>query len=525
MEYIIGVADGHDAGAALVDMKGTIHFAASEERFTRIKHQRGVPLHTLKHIKKYLQKLDQEDAVKAIAIGGIFRKEKRLKELVKAISYYFPRRPIVFIDHHLCHAASAFYTSGFQDAVIITLDAAGDGLSGSISVGKASSITTFQNFSYLDSIGDYFAGITEALGYKPMSDEHKVASMAAYANGTNLLEEMKALIDYDPKSLTFRNHLGVIGHRATKEILKRIKGLDPFEVAAAAQRWLETMVLRLIKDVLNTYPAKYLCFSGGVAGNVQLNMKIRNLAEIEDMWVFPHMGDGGLCVGAALELVTRYNKIDGAQNRYPRLSNLYLGPAFSEKDIMDAYSPFANTVQLKKVAPEDVIPKLLDQNLFVGLVNGRMEFGPRALGNRSLLANPTISQNQRLLNKRKGRPWFQPFAPTILYEYCPQYLENAFHSPFMTFAFRVTDVFAHSYPAVTHKDHTTRPQTLKNENQAFRSIIKNLSDMLGFNAVLNTSLNLHGEPIVNSPSDSLLVLKKRLIDALLINDYLIKISV
>ena len=520
MKYILGISDGHDAGASLIDTEGHIVFAATEERYTRVKHQRGPPVNAVSDIKKYLIERNEEDSVITIAIGGVFRREKRLKELKNLLHKLFPDVPCVFIGHHLAHAASAYYTSGFKESLVITLDAAGDGLSGSVSIGKDGELIPLHNLSYLDSIGDFFASITEFLGYKPMSDEHKVASMAAYASSTPLLEEMKNIIDFDERTFAFHNKLGVVGHRAMQKLENILSRENPFEVAAAAQEHLLTLVRLFFEKAVDQYGIKNVAFAGGVAGNVQLNMYLKEWGIVNDLWVFPHMGDGGIHVGAALEVLSRIKISEGKRLTPYRLSNVYLGPSFSQTDIETAYNKFKNTIKMKQIDPTEEIPKLLANNKFVGLVQGRMEFGPRALGNRSLLANPTIGENQRILNKRKGRSWFQPFAPTILVEYGEDYLKSFFESPFMTFAFHVTGKALTEIPAVIHKDKTTRPQTLSNENQRYRKILESINDELGVPAVLNTSLNIHGEPIVNTPYDALLTLKKKLVDFLVIDNYL-----
>ncbi len=517
----MGVSDGHDAGACLINMEGELLFAASEERFSRVKHQRGIPKQALQHIKLLLQQWDALENIKLIAVGGIFRKEKRLLELKKYLTREFPEIPLIFLAHHASHAASAYFTSGHRQSLVITLDAAGDGLSGSVSIGKNGILTQVHDISYIDSIGDFFATITELLGYQPMSDEHKVASMAAYSSDVIPDEEMKAIIDYDSKRLCFVNELEVVGSRATKKLSFLSKKYDSFTIAKAAQYHLVKLVTAFFETVHDLYHVNHVSFAGGVAGNVQLNMTLRECDFIDDLWIFPHMGDGGLCVGAALEALSRLKMAQGQQFVPKRLSYVYLGPSISQKDINDTIKEYQETITVKCIDPSVTIPKLLQKNAFLGLMHGRMEFGPRSLGNRTLLANPTIEKNQRVLNQRKGRPWFQPFAPTILSEHGQNYLLNYMESPFMTIAFRVTNLALETVPAVIHADGTTRPQTIKNENPHYKSIIESCLSTIGVPLVLNTSLNVHGEPIVCSARDGIITLKKGLIDALLINDLLI----
>ncbi len=519
-EFIIGLSDGHDAGACLVDLEGKLLYAASEERFTRKKHQRGIPKFSLSQIKASIPENDAEN-IKLIAIAGIFRKERRLLELKKYLEKEFPGVPFTFFDHHLCHAASAFHTSGFDQSLVITLDAAGDGLSGSISVGKKGRVTVLHTISYLDSIGDFFASITDLLGYKPMSDEHKVASMAAHAPNLIPDEELKCIIDYDSSRLSFVNGLEVVGHRATRKLKHLLGKHDHFTIARSAQEHLIKLVSNLMKDAHDLYGIENVSFAGGVAGNVQLNMIIAESENVKDLWVFPHMGDGGLCVGAALEALARIKQVEGKYLHNERLGHVYLGPEITKEEIEKAIQQCQDIIKIKTIDSEEIIPTLLNDNKFIGLIQGRMEFGPRALGNRSLLANPSIADNQRVLNIRKGRPWFQPFAPSILLEHAAEYLVNPTESPFMTRAFRVTDTAVKRVPAVIHADKTTRPQTVSNENPRYRKFIEQVLEHHDFPLILNTSLNLHGMPIVNSATDGIILLKKNLIDVLILKDYLI----
>ncbi|MGQ4833276.1 MAG: carbamoyltransferase C-terminal domain-containing protein [Candidatus Asgardarchaeia archaeon] len=522
MTLVIGVSDGHDAGATLIDDNGNILFAASEERFTRVKHQRGFPYNSLKHIYEYLTSHNLIDDLEIIAVGGIFRREKRCISLEKGISKLFPKIPIIYIDHHLSHAASAYYTSGFDKSLIITLDAAGDGLSGTVSLGNNGTIVPLHTLSYINSIGDFFAAITELLGYKPMSDEHKVASMAAYGDSTKYGSLMKEIIDFDKSSISFLNKIGVIGHRATIKIKEKLnKNYNPFDIAASAQNHLLKLVSHFFETAVGLYRVNNICFAGGIAGNVQLNMILKKATFTNDLWIFPHMGDGGLCVGAALEALARHKLARGQRLTPKRLTHVYLGPSIYNKQLKEKLRKYKNTLTIHEKAREDTIPQLIEKNFFVGLVQGNMEYGPRALGNRSLLANPTIEKNKYILNKRKGRPLFQPFAPTILYEHSANYLKDPFESKFMTFAFKVTESAIIEIPAIVHRDNTTRPQTIRDENEIYRKIIRNIYDQIGVPVVLNTSLNLHGEPIVFSLEDAIYSLKKGLIDVLFINDYMI----
>ena len=517
---VLGVCDGHDAGAALVK-DGVVVAAASEERFTRVKHQRGVPRNAIHEVFRATGL--SFDEVDYVAVGGVFRRLKRAFQLEEYLLKLFPGVPQIYVDHHLCHAASAYRTCGWDRALIVTIDAAGDGLSATISLGKSGEIVPLYQSSAYNSVGDFFASITELLGFRPMSDEAKVACMAAHGDASKCYDVVRDFIDLDVKGLSFRNRLGVVGVEAVKLMREKLEGFSLFDIAAAAQRRLEELVLSLLGRVVDEVGERRIVFAGGIAANVHLNMRIREEVS-RDLYVFPHMGDGGLCVGAALEVWARMRLVDGKDAKPRRLEHVFLGPEYGDESIREAFKRYG--VEGKVEFYDDiggVVADLLLKGFVVGRFSGRMEFGPRALGNRSVLALPTDKRVVGDLNRRKGRPWWQPFAPTILYERVEDYLVDGCYAPFMTIAFRVTERGVEEIPAVVHVDGTTRPQTVKRgECPEYRRIIEIVEKEVGVGAVLNTSMNIHGEPIVCSPSDAIKTFKRGLMDYLAIGNYLLR---
>ena len=509
---ILGIHDGHNASACLID-GNSIKYAISEERFTRKKNQRGFPNYSVNYILNEIN-----DTIDLITVGGMFRKGNRLKALKsfqKEINV-----PMVYFNHHLCHA-SLYKLSDFKECLVITIDGGGDSLSSTVSIGNKKGLEVIAQSDLIDSVGDFYASITEVLGFKPMEDEGKVMSLSSYDCADESHIDLK-VIDYDSKRKSFENYLGVVGYEATKALRKlilmdksQLSFEDKVRISKFAQRTLEDIVLKAIDDFSYEYGINNIVFVGGVAQNVKLNSKI---AERYNLFVPPFMGDEGLCLGASL-----------ADKRIDRINinNTYFGYEIDDERAEKVLEEMKNKLKDYKIEfieekeiPE-VVGNLILENKVVCLARGKMEFGPRALGNRSIIALPT-KENKEKINKRLKRSWFMPFAPTILYEFVDDYLINPRYSPFMTQIFKVKDDKIKEIEGVIHIDKTTRPQTLKREaNKTYYEIIKYIYDSINLPVVLNTSFNLHGEPIVCSEKDAINSFLKADFDALLLGNYLI----
>ncbi|ASJ02607.1 carbamoyl transferase [Thermococcus profundus] len=533
---ILGVHDGHDAGAVLID--GDRIFAVNEERLNRIKKYRGFPELSIKKVLE-MAGASPED-VEVIAIAGIFRKQKRLIELeenLKSILGPDFKRKVLFVEHHLAHSASAYYTSGWRDAVVLSIDAAGDGLSSSVYIARDGEMIRIAQSTYLDSLGDFYASVTELLGFKPMRHEGKVMSLAAYGKPTY---DLSSIIELN--GLTFENHLKVVGIEATrklaelfnyplrhaKEIATQMKHgkLDgklqrkAIEIAASAQAHLEKLVEELGLNLKGySLPVAY---AGGVAQNVKANAVLRHVFGDEDLWVFPAMDDGGLAFGAAVFVKAQFERLDGKWRPF-KLEHVYLGPEYSSEEIESVLKEEGFEYAEVTDIPGFVADALLDGKL-VGLFQGRMEFGPRALGNRSILADPRDEGVKERLNVALKRDVFQPFAPSVLWEKAGEYLEDLNGRPneFMTMSYTATEEFRKLAPAVVHVDGTTRPQAVRKEsNELYYSVIKEFNKKAGIGAVLNTSFNMHGEPIVCSPRDALETFRKAGLDLLVMDGFVV----
>ncbi|AFK22403.1 carbamoyltransferase [Pyrococcus sp. ST04] len=529
---IVGIHDGHDAGAVLI--KDNEIFAVNEERLNRIKKYRGFPKLSLEKVLEMSKVYPEE--VDAIAVAGVFRRQKRLLELEAHLKAVFGpdfKRKVIFVEHHLAHAASAYYTSGWRNAIVLTIDAAGDGLSSTINIGRDGEIIRIAQSTYIDSLGDFYASITELLGFKPMRHEGKVMSLAAYGRPSYDLSNIIEL-----NGLTFENHLKVIGAEATKrlaelfsyplerakEIAKEMKRgkLDgelqkkAIEIAASAQAHLEKLVeeigLQLKKYALP------LAYAGGVAQNVKANAILRRI--FPTLWVFPAMDDAGLAFGAATFVKAQFERLDGKWKPF-KLEHVYLGPSYQKEHVEKLLKE--KKVEYEEITdvPSFVADALLEGKL-VGFFQGRMEFGPRALGNRSILADPREDIVREKLNVALKRDVFQPFAPSILEERAGEYLADLNGPPnrFMTMSYIASEEFRKLAPAVVHVDGTTRPQSVVKEvNPTYYDLIKTFERRSGVGAILNTSFNMHGEPIVCSPTDALKTFKEANLDILVIEGF------
>ncbi|AEH06863.1 carbamoyltransferase C-terminal domain-containing protein [Methanothermococcus okinawensis] len=521
---ILGIHDGHNASACLIDNNNNIRYAISEERFTRKKNQRGFPKYSVNYILNEIKKLDKESTIDIITVGGIFRKGNRLKALKnfqKEVNV-----PMVYFNHHLCHA-SLYKLSNFKECLIITMDGGGDALSSTVSIGNKKGLELLAQNDLIDSVGDFYASITEVLGFKPMEDEGKVMSLSSYDCVDESPINLK-VIDYDSKRKSFENYLGIVGYEATKA-LKRIFNLNKnvdFKnkvlISKYAQKTLEDVVLKMINDFSKETGINNIVFSGGVAQNVKLNKKI---AENYNLYVPPFMGDEGLSVGSALLFNNKKNK--KTKNKEITLKNTYLGYEIKNEDMELLYNNDSNIHKNYKITyvEEEELPEtignLIVNNKIVCLCRGKMEFGPRALGNRSIISLPT-KENSEKINKMLNRDNFMPFAPTILYEHIDDYIINPSYSPFMTLLFDIKHENKNKIDGVVHVDNTTRAQTLKREfNKTYYDIINHVYENTNIPMVLNTSFNLHGEPIVCNEQDALKSFKS-VGNALLLGNWLIE---
>lgn len=470
----------------------------------------------------------------------------------------FARHRVKLIDHHFAHAAGAFYLSGFDRGLVVTCDGKGDGASHKTYVAKMGERgATFELKSLsraYESIGLFYSTVTEFLGFRRLRHEGKVTGLAAFGrmpdlqgvgdpvklapDGKSLRNQLISSLDRAlypfllfkffllNRSLFWRamsRHSAVAdryaGELYMQFLLRNLSAESKEDVAYYAQKILESVVTELVVNQLEETAEKNICLSGGTFGNVRLNQKIKEIPGAERVFVIPGMGDGGLAVGAALSV---YEETTGS--RAPvGFSTAYLGNANTDQQIETALHE-AGLVFERASDIESRIAAAIHSGKIVGRFNGRMEWGPRALGNRTIVARPTDASINQQLNSRLNRTEFMPFAPAILKERCAEYFlgysSEDFTADFMTITYDVDPGHADRIRAVVHVDGTARPQCVSpDSNPSFYKVIAEYERLSGIPVVINTSFNMHEEPIVATVHDAIRALNQNAVDFLAIGNY------
>jgi carbamoyltransferase len=559
---ILGIWDGHDAGAAIFQ-DNSIKVAINEERLSRRKVDIGFPVMSIKACLNYFKLKPTDinivaactsDPAKTLTrifplIRENYYKLKRRKvnkpklltlrrnlkykftefkdnSVSRKLSYYFLNKELrkigfrdfklKIIDHHIAHAASAAFTSGFKKSLVITLDGVGDGLSGSVNIFNNGNIERISSIPAKDSLGILFEQVTTLLNMRELEDEGKVMALANYAY---------PIPDKDNKLLNFFkvDGLKIISRYSISRqfaILNKILWNNKAEdFAYMAQKTLEKNMYNLFNNAINETGLKDVCWSGGIASNIKSNMQAEKLCN--NWHIFPHMGDGGLAVGSALQAA---NEEQGIKTK--ELSNAYLGQDYSNEYIKDVLNRYKSKIDFEEI---DNIGKfagdLIARNNIVFWFQGRMEYGPRALGNRSILASPFSDKIKEKLNMEiKQREWFQPFCPSLLEEEAEKLFSKVKQKDkFMVMGYQAKDEFKNKMKSVVHVDGSARPQMLGSENKKFRELLTEHKRLTGDGIVLNSSLNLHGFPIVNTPEQAIDLMLKTKSSHLCIGDFLCKL--
>ena len=415
-------------------------------------------------------------------------------ELISHLTKRDLQDKLVRFHHHDTHAANAFYASGYEDALVVVLDAYGSGCCGGVYVADDSGVEQLHRYRFPNSLGVFYEQVTSGLGFRPSRHEGKIVGLAAYGN-TDLLSELLLsrfdTTDGDIKLMGAHNFL------LTRAMAAHFSRRD---VAAAYQNVLEIVSCRSVEYWLKKTGKRRIVMSGGVHANVKLNQRIREVAGVDSVFVYPNMGDGGCATGAALLA------FDKEVRPRIRVSNVYYGPEFSDAEIENELK----SEGLEYESCDDVemrIAEVLANDSIVARFNGRMEYGPRALGNRSILYPARQPEVNQWLNEQLGRTEFMPFAPVVLASAGPQLFKNIDGcedtAEFMTITFDCTDQMIQHSPAAVHVDGTARPQFVTQEsNESVFQILTNYEKLTGIPVLINTSFNMHEEPIVCSPKDA-----------------------
>jgi carbamoyltransferase len=568
---ILGIsAFYHDSAAALID-DGRVVAAAQEERFTRKKHdpsfphnaiaycleEAGVGPDGLDHVvfydKPFLKFERLLETYIALAPRGfrsfmmsiplwlrekLFQKSLLRDELGK-FAGDFDKSRLLFCEHHLSHAASAFYPSPFENAAVLTMDGVGEWATTSAATGNGHRLEIFQEIHFPHSLGLLYSAVTYYTGFKVNSGEYKVMGLAPYGEAKYAKLMLDNLVDLKPDG-SFRLDMSYFdyctGFTMTNDRFAKLFGqpvrgpdqlLTPFhmDVAASIQAVLDEAVLRLTRSLARQTGSRNLCLAGGVALNCVANGKVLRDGHFDNIWIQPAAGDAGGAVGAALAAYHIFKdqprKADGADG----MSGAFLGPSFSQAEIESrltaAGAKFAVLAEDKMI--ETTAQALADEKA-VGWFQGRMEFGPRSLGARSILGDPRSPAMQKNLNlKVKYRESFRPFAPAVLREDVSEWFDLASDSPYMLvvadvkeakrrqmspdeqalFGIDKLNVARSEIPAVTHVDYSARIQTVHSAtNPLFHRLLSRFKALTGCPVLVNTSFNVRGEPIVCTPDDA-----------------------
>ncbi|HBX49704.1 MAG: hypothetical protein A2275_16850 [Bacteroidetes bacterium RIFOXYA12_FULL_35_11] len=598
MAKILGIsAFYHDSAAALID-DGNIIAAAQEERFTRKKHTADFPVNAIKYcLKEAGLSLKNLDAVifyekpflkferlletyyafspKGIASflksmpiwihEKLFLKNKIYKGLKEIHSFKKTDFKLLFSEHHLSHAASAFYPSSFENAAILTIDGAGEWSTASIGIGNENKIQIIKEIHFPHSLGLLYSAFTYFLGFSVNSGEYKVMGLAPYGNidSADLARYVKIIktkiisinedgsVWLNQEFFNYATGLRMIHEKKWKALFgfQKRKPDDALlqchcDLALAIQKVTEDIVVKLANEAKKITGSENLCMAGGVTLNCVANEKIQKENIFKNIFVQPAAGDAGGALGAALAAYHLYFEKERTTNEFPdKMKGAFLGPEYSDEEV-EFISKRTGATFRKFNLFDDVcnsVATLLAEGNVVGWFQGRMEFGPRALGNRSILGDARNPEIQKKLNlKIKYREGFRPFAPAVLEEDVSLYFETEIASPYMLFTAPVKKerrkILPENYnrlsinerlyitrsdiPAVTHLDFSARLQTVnKNTHPKFWELLNSFKKITGYGIVVNTSFNVRGEPIVCTPEDAYRCFMSTEMDYLVINNF------
>jgi len=591
--YILGIsAFYHDSSACLLK-DGQIIAAAQEERFTRKKHdasfphnaikycikESGIALNEIKNVvfyeKPFVKFERLIETYLAFAPKGfssfskampvwikekLFQKSILLKELSKTLTEEINwRERLLFSEHHLSHAASAFYPSPFESAAILTLDGVGEWTTTSLAIGKGKDLKVVKEIHFPHSLGLLYSAFTYYTGFKVNSGEYKLMGLAPYGEPkyVDLIKEKLIQVADDGSfqldmsyfdyatGLTMTNKkfdalFGGPARKSEAELTQR-----EMDLAASVQKVTEEIVVKLAKGIANETGEKNLCLAGGVALNCVANGILHREKIFDNLWVQPASGDAGGALGAALSIWhLHYDKERNTNSTNDSMKGSYLGPCFNEDEIEAELS--ACGAKFYKLTDDELIEnvaKSLVDKKAVGWMQGRMEFGPRALGGRSIIADPRSPIMQKQLNlKVKYRESFRPFAPSVLREDVSEWFDHDTDSPYMLlvanvakskrrkmtdeeqalFGIEKLNVPRSKVPAITHVDYSARIQTVHSDtNPRFHAVISKFKQKTGCPLVVNTSFNVRGEPIVCTPTDAFRCFMGTELDVLAVGNYLL----
>lgn len=583
--YILGISAYYHDSAACLLKDGEIIAAAQEERFTRKKHDYNLPVNAINYCLR-------EARIKSASLDFVAFYDKPFIKFGRILETYYAFSPwgirtfieaiplwirqklwipdlikkeisyegkVLFPEHHESHAASAFFPSPFNRAAILTLDGVGEWATSSYGVGRGNKLEIIAELHFPHSLGLLYSAFTYFTGFKVNSSEYKVMGLAPYGEPKYVQKIYDYLIDLKEDG-SFKMNMEYFDYCAGSTMTNgRFAGLfdgpprkpeskltqREMDLARSIQEVTEEIILRMARHVKNETGEKYLCMAGGVALNCVSNGKLLRSGLFEDIWIQPSAGDAGGAVGAAYIVHHHYlNKPVPPKNGRDLQKGSYLGPAYDNETVRQFLEK--NKLPHKYLETDkllDEVSGLLDQGKVIGWFQGRMEFGPRALGNRSIIGDARSPEMQKKMNlKIKSREGFRPFAPSVLSEKASEWFEIDRESPYMLLVAEVKkekqrsmteqeqkywgidklNVVRSEIPAVTHVDYSARLQTVnKRNNPLYHALIERFYEKTGCPVIVNTSFNVRGEPIVESPLDAYRCFARTELDVLVIGNYIL----
>lgn len=569
---ILGITDSFTSGAAVI-IDGRVVAAVNEERLDRNKMSMGFPRLSISEVMRIANVSPKDLDRVAVATVNLFWRDEaepykdyfreskssgarnqflalgsamsklvgdvgaarkvyyglknkltgeRRKKLPEILSSEFGiDAPVKFIDHHVCHAASAYFTSGMESATVITQDGAGDGKCSRVFRVEKGNFKEMSESDSYDSVGNYYSYVTHLCGFQGHKHEGKITGLAAYGkpNYLNILEKFISTNDGEIKNIG-RSFDDSAIEKLAKELPKDFSKED---LSASVQELLESSVAGFCQYWVDKTGMPDLALAGGVFANVKLNQRIHEIDNVNNIFVHPGMGDDGLAVGAAL---FEHNKSDGYKHQ-PIIDNVYLGDDITTEDVKKALQDSGLKIIESELTTEQLAAKLLADGKVIARAAGRMEYGPRALGNRTIMYQPGDPSVNQWLNDKLNRTEFMPFAPVTLWEErhnCFKNIEGAEEAArFMTVTFDCKEDMIEKCPAVCHIDGTARPQLIREEdNSSYYKIVKEYQRLTGLPCVINTSFNMHEEPIVNTAEQAVTAFKQSGLDALILGDVIVE---
>ena len=578
----------HDSAVAVISKNGKIIAAAQEERFTRKKHDSRFPICALSYCVEAARNKGEEieayvyyekpiwvfmrlletyfstaprgfssflPAMKTWISEKLFTK-KNLQKAIKEIDKNFDENKLFFSEHHLSHASAAFYPSPFEKSAILCLDAVGENVTSSAWLGESNLIKPLWEINFPHSLGMLYSSFTYYCGFKVNSGEYKLMGLAPYGSPKYEKLILDNLIDIrndgsfklNMRYFKFHRGLRMISSEFRNLLNKRERKPNEeitqfyMDVAASIQKVTENLVVKITKNLREESGSDNLCLAGGVALNCVANGKILDKSGFKNIWVQPAAGDAGSALGSALLYRYRQNKSKRILNNKDSMQSAYLGPSFPEEKIINFLD--SKDIPYEKLTTKEVTKKvalLISEGKVIGWFQGKMEYGPRALGNRSILGDPRKKDMQKTMNlKIKYRESFRPFAPVILDGYQDEYFGIKIESPYMLLTRKLDKKFLLEenknlkgiervnnirsvVPAITHIDNSCRVQTVNSErNPKFYELLYNFNEITGCPILINTSFNVRGEPIVCTPEDALICFLDTEMDILVLENLIVK---